>query len=99
MAKQKHVVYIEDSADWREMIGSAFEKGLANKDTKVEPRGDFDELHKELKSGKLADVYILDNEIVGEDKEGSEMAQAIKDRASELGRDVLVITLLCSSPG
>lgn len=93
---QTKIVYIEDG-DWRQTLSPAFRNGFGE-DVVVDDREDFQELFKELEKGDLASVYILDNEIVGEDKQGAEMAQIIYKRANDLGREVLVITMLCSAP-
>lgn len=97
MDKRK-VVYIDDSLELRMLAGEAFKVGLTKDDTEVEIREDFELLLEEISTGNLADVYILDNEIAGADDEGAVMAQKIHDRAKELGKNVLVITLLCSNP-
>lgn len=60
-------------------------------------RKDFTELKADLKTGNLADVYILDNEIAGEGEEGAQMALEIHKRAFELSKEVLIITILCSA--
>lgn len=96
---KKRIVYVEDG-EFRYAFGAALKNGFKQDGVEVDPRTDFQQLKQELKEGDLADVYILDNEIAGEEegKEGGQMAQAIFDRAKELGRDVLIITMLCSNP-
>ncbi|MBM3254537.1 MAG: hypothetical protein FJZ16_09810 [Candidatus Omnitrophica bacterium] len=93
----RRVEFIEDG-DWRATYSPALTNGLAKDGVVVNARENFAELRRALATGELADVYILDNEIVGEDKEGAQMALAIRQRACEMRREVLVITLLCSAP-
>ncbi|MEA3355509.1 MAG: hypothetical protein U9Q63_03440, partial [Patescibacteria group bacterium] len=93
----KHtIVYIEDG-DWRHTLTPAFNNGFGD-NVEVDDRGNFQQLFQELEKGDLATAYILDNEIVGEDKYGAEIAQIIHQKAKELGKQVLVITMLCSAP-
>lgn len=94
---KRRVVYIEDGP-WREVLAPAFKNGLAREDVEVENRGNFDKLRQEIGLGDLANVYILDNEITGDREEGAQIAQKIHDRAKELGKEVLIITMLCSNP-
>lgn len=94
---KKRIEYIEDG-HWRQTLEPAFTNGFAGEGVSVVAREDFTELKADLKTGNLADVYILDNEITGKDEEGAEMALEICKRATELDRDVLVITMLCSNP-
>ncbi len=88
------IVHIEDSEGWREMFADMFSQGFGDLAI-FESRADCDLLKQELDSGELANAYILDNEI-GYDY-GGELASQIIDRARELGQDIIVVTLLCSS--
>lgn len=72
-----------------------FENGFDPARVQFESRKDFGLVKRELYDGTLADVYILDNEVYGE--YGGEYALRIHDKATELGRSVIVVTLLCSS--
>lgn len=93
--KQKYrIVHIEDTSSWRKMFAEMFVRGFGNLAV-FESRADCDLLKKELETGELAHAYILDNEI-GLDY-GGKLASKIIDRARELGREVIVVTLLCSS--
>lgn len=93
--KQKYrIVHIEDAEGWREMFAKMFAQGFGDS-TVFESRADCDLLKEELETGELAHAYILDNEI-GWDF-GGELAPMIIERARELGQDVIVVTLLCSS--
>ena len=96
-SRPQRIVYIEDGP-WRATIGPAFKKGLAAEGVSYEERADFDQLKEELRGGDLAEVYILDNEITGDTSQGAKLACQIKQRAQELGREVTIISLLCSNP-
>lgn len=99
MAKDIRVKYVEDGG-YGPAIRSAFRTGLQRSDRSVTVEHDLDfyDVLAELESGNLADVYIFDNEITGEyDQIGAEIAMRVYDKAHELNKDVLVITLLCSN--
>ena len=103
MDNTRRVVYIEDNEGQRKINGDAFVKGLADESVRVEVRENFLELEQELigDAGKeLADVYIMDNEILAQRGGGlgTEMAEKILLEAEKREKDVLVITLLCSNP-
>jgi|GEM_PF-6170514 len=84
--KQKYrIVHIEDAEGWREMFAKMFAQGFGDS-TVFESRADCDLLKEELRTGKLAHAYILDNEI-GWDF-GGKLAPMIIERARELGQDV-----------
>jgi len=61
--RQYRIAYIEDSKDVRANLVPSFTNGFVCDDEELkvtlEERADFDQLEKELESGKLADVYIL----------------------------------------
>ncbi|MDO8610666.1 MAG: hypothetical protein Q7R95_09040 [bacterium] len=95
----KRIVWVEDSADVRFSLGRMFQNGFKRDGVEYEERPDLNVTKDEIKSGNLADVYILDNEITGaSDIEGAQIAQEIYDAANRLGRKVIVVTLLCSNP-
>lgn len=98
MDKRK-IVYVEDG-DFRSYYARVLKKGLLRDDVEIDVRENFDALVEEMDQGELADVYILDNEVPGDtvEEEGAQIAQRIHDKALELGREVLVINLLCSNP-
>lgn len=93
----KRIEYIEDGS-WRDILEPVFKKGLERESIIVNAREDFTQLKQDLELGNLADVYILDNEIAGDHDRGAEMALKIHEKATEMDKEVLVITLLCSAP-
>lgn len=97
--KPIRIVHVEDSSGWRDMIHEALVKGLSPKNVVVDSREDFHQLNSELESDKLddlPDILILDNE--APEGEGAIEAQNAYKRAKELGKDMIIINLLCSSP-
>lgn len=90
------IVHVEDGP-FGDMFKSQLENGLAGDGVSFELRKDFVKLREELKSGDLAWCYILDNEVL-DSARGAQMALEIHRCAQELGREVLVITMLCSAP-
>lgn len=91
------IVHCEDGS-WGPRLHDMFENGFGDK-VEFELRPNFSKLKEEIASGKLGEAYILDNEITEDDQvQGGKMAQLIYDKAQELGRDVIIISLLCSNP-
>jgi len=54
-----NIVWTEDSHDVRFTLGGMFRKGFTRDGILYEEREDFSLTLEEIKSGKLADVYIL----------------------------------------
>lgn len=99
--KKKKVVYIEDSPSQRKVIGDFLTDSLANNLVEVDVRKDLKDIRKEIDSGDLPDVLISDDwiETSGEGVgRGVEIAEEILRKAQEIGKDILVVTLLCSNP-
>lgn len=92
------IVHIDDDMSQRERLGALFGKGFANEHITFEQRPDFEEVQRELVSGDLADVYILDNDIEGYSTRGGAIATQIHDRAIAAGKEVIIVTLLSSNP-
>lgn len=93
------IVHVEDSSNWRELLGEAFSNGLSRSGVTFESRADFVRLVAEIEGANpedLPDILILDNEAPG--GEGSLIALRAKQRARELGKDIIVVNLLCSAP-
>ncbi len=93
------VIHVEDSDGWRVLIGQMMEKGLKRDGVVFESRPDFTQLTEEIASENpddLPDVVILDNEAPG--GEGAVIAQEVYNKAQAIGREVVIIHLLCSSP-
>ncbi len=91
------IVYVEDG-DFRYSFAPSLLNGLKQDGVEIAIRETLDESIEELEQGNLADVYILDNEILPGDMTGAEFALKIKEKARALGKEVLVISLLCSNP-
>lgn len=92
------IVHIDDDISHLERLGAIFRKGFDNEHITFEQRPDFDEVQRELVSGDLADVYILDNDIEGHATRGGAIATQIHDRAEAAGKEVIIVTLLSSNP-
>lgn len=96
----KRIVWVEDSKDMRSTLGGMFKKGFTKEGVKYEERPNFDSTMREVATGDLADVYIFDNEVLGGESDiyGAEVAKQVVDSAKKLGKEVIVVTLLCSNP-
>lgn len=97
------IVHVDDDVRGKKVADNFFRRGLQADDTKFETYEDWEQVDKDITSGDLAYVYILDNDIPY-DRAGGSVAQQIHDKAQELqlsgqlDHPVLVITLLCSNP-
>lgn len=97
--KQIRIEYVEDGLANLELIGGMFEQGLKRKGVVFEGRSDFSQLNMELEGLRpddLPDVLILDHEAPG--GKGADLAIKAKNKARELGKELIVINLLCSAP-
>lgn len=98
MQKTFKIVHIEDDQGHRERLGQIYDTGFQRDGVTFEQRPDFTSTADDILTGNLADFYLLDNDIEGQNIRGGAIAQQIHDKARELGKEVTVITLLSSNP-